>query len=143
MISGCCCRGLSLRGCEDIDDAAVLTLSKYTAPTHQHLLQRFSSLDVASSSTSDDAQPAADNSSKAAVMPSYRNVSLQRTLLGNTLLGMRKAAAPRNPHQQPVLDLEAGGEHTQGSSSAHCEPQRSPMQHRSMHTGKPCCHCAC
>ena len=148
--SPCFCRGLSLRGCEDIDDTAVLILSKYTAATDQSLLQRFSSLEVVSSSTADPTQPAAGSPSKAAllVLPTYRNVSLQRTLLGNTLLGMRQAAAPNNPHKQPVLDSETGAEHTQGSNSAESGQQQQQhgqalRQRSSLHTGKPCCCCAC
>lgn len=142
----CCCRGLSLRGCEDIDDTAVLILSKYTAAARQSLLQRFSSMEVASSSTADTAQPAAGSPSEAALpaVPgyrySYRYISLQRTLLGNTLLGMRQAAAPNYPHKQPVLDSETGAEHSQGSNSAEREQQQ---QRSSLHTGKPCCCCAC
>lgn len=147
--STCFCRGLSLRGCEDIDDAAVLILSKYIAAADQDVLQRLSSLEVASSSTADAAQPAAGSPSQAAlpVVPSYRNVSLQRTLLSNTLLGVRQAAAPSNPHKQPVLDSETAAEHTQGSTSAESELQQPheqlSRQRSSLHTGKPCFCCAC
>ena len=149
ITSICFCRGLSLRSCEDIDDVAVLILSKYTAAAGQNLLQRFSSLELASTSTADTGQPAAGNPSKAAlpVAPAHHKVSLQRVLLGSSLRGMRQAAVPSNPHKQPVLDLEAGAEQNQGSSSAQCEPQQQheqPLwQHSSLHTGKPCFCCAC
>ena len=129
---------------------AVLILSKYTAADDQNLLQRFSSLEVASSSTADTAQPAAGSSRNAAlpVAPSYRNFSLQRTLLGNTLVGLRQAAAPSNPDKQPVLDLEAGAEQTQGSKSAESELQQQreealQQQRIRLLTGKPCFCCAC
>lgn len=129
------CRGLSLRGCEDIDDAAVLILSKYTAAPN--LSQQFVSLTVASSNTPDATQPAVNKPGRGAeaVAPSYRSVSLQRTLLGNSLQGMCQAAAPKSPHQQPVLDPEAGVKQTHGSRSVHTEPQ----QHNNLSdTGKLC-----
>lgn len=142
-------RGLSLRGCEDIDNAAALILSKYTAATDQSLLQRFSSLDVAPSSTADSPQAAAGNPSKTVLpgMPTYRNTSLQRTLLSNALLGVRQAEAPSDPHQQPVLDLDSDTERTQGSQAAQVELQQQQQhgqpfkQQSSMRTGKPCWLC--
>lgn len=148
IASNCFCRGLSLRGCEDIDDTAVLIVSKYTAAADQDLLQRLSSLEVASSSTAGTAHPAGSPSKATLpITPTYRNVSLQRTLLGNTLLGVRQAVAPNNPHKQPVLDCETDAEQTQGSTSAEVELQRLreqlSRQRSSLHTGKPYLCCAC
>lgn len=130
------CRGLSLRGCEDIDDAAVLMLSKYTAASD--LPERFSSLNLASSNMPDATQAALDNPGRAteAMTPSYRNVSLQRTLLSNSLQGIHQAAANR-PNQQPVLDPEAGAKHTGDSSSAQGLELHHPHHHSRQHSSLP------
>ena len=130
----CYCRGLSLRACEDVDDAAVILLSKYTAAKHD-LIPDFSKMDVASNSPADSLQhtPGSLNKTAALVTPTFRNVSLQRSMLGSNLVGLRKAEAPSNPNQHllPLLDAEAAVL-TQGSSSS--EP--GLRQHQPSHQGK-------
>lgn len=140
LMPSCFCRGLSLRGCEDIDDTAVLILSKYTA--RSDLSQQLSSLSVAPSSTPDGSHPAVHNPGRAvtAVGPSIRNVSLQRTVLSNSLQSVCQAAAPKSPHQQPVLDPESSAKQTQGSRSARWEVQQHSS---SIDTGELCFHVHC
>ena len=74
----------------------------------------------------DATQPAANNPGRAAeaVGPSYRGVSLQRTLLRNSLQGVCQAAAPKSPYQQPVLDQETRAEQTSSSRAAQAEPRQ-------------------
>ena len=124
------CSGLTLRGCEDIDDAAVLVLSKYTA-ADQSLPEAFSSLDLAPHTTPDSGQPATGRNHQGAlpVAPMHRGVSLQRTMLGSDLLALRKSEAPSNPsaHLQPVMDSRAAESH-QSSRSSQLDLRRQQLQ---------------
>ena len=119
-------RGLTLRGCEDIDDAAAIMLSKYIA-AQQTLPEALDALDIAAPDGAISELAAANT---IPTVPSYRNVSLQRSVLSNSLVGLRHAEAPSNPHSHlhPVLSADES-EQSQGTSSA----QRRQGQH--LHSG--------
>ena len=119
-------RGLTLRGCEDIDDAAVIMLSKYTA-AQQMLPETLDALDIRASDGAVSELAAANT---IPTVPSYRNVSLQRSVLSNSLVGLRLSEAPSNPHSHlhPVLSADES-EQSHGTSSA----QRQQGQH--LHSG--------
>jgi len=108
-------RGLTLRGCEDIDDAAVIMLSKYTA-AQQTLPEALDALDIGAA---DGAAPVLAAANTIPTVPSYRNVSLQRSVLSNSLVGLRHSEAPSNPHSHLHPVLSAGEiEQSRGTSSA-------------------------
>ncbi len=119
-------RGLTLRGCEDIDDAAAIMLSNYTA-AQQTLPEALDALDIGSRDGASSELAATDT---IPTVPSYRNVSLQRSVLSNSLVGLRHAEAPSNPHSHlhPVLNADES-EQSHGTSSA----QRRQGQH--LHSG--------
>ena len=119
-------RGLTLRGCEDIDDAAVIMLSKYTA-AQQTLPEALDTLDLGAP---DGAVSELAAANMIPTVPSYRNVSLQRSVLFNSLVGLRHSEAPRHPHSHlhPVLSADEF-EQSQGS----CSAQRRLGQH--LHSG--------
>ena len=108
-------RGLTLRGCEDIDDAALIMLSKYTA-AQQTLPEALDALDMGAP---DGAVSELAATNTIPTVPSYRNVSLQRSVLSNSLVGLRHSEAPSNPHSHihPVLSADEF-EHSRGTSSA-------------------------
>ena len=119
-------RGLTLRGCEDIDDAAAIMLSNYTA-AQQTLPEALDALDIGSRDGASSELAATDT---IPTVPSYRNVSLQRSVLSNSLVGLRHSEAPSNPHSHlhPVLSADES-EQSCGTSSA----QRWQGQH--LHSG--------
>ncbi|KAA6425941.1 MAG: hypothetical protein FRX49_04316 [Trebouxia sp. A1-2] len=108
-------RGLTLRGCEDIDDAAVIMLSKYTA-AQQTLPEALDALDIGAP---DGAVSELAATNTIPTVPSYRNVSLQRSVLSNSLVGLRHSEAPSNPHSHlhPVLSADES-EQSHSTSSA-------------------------
>ena len=121
-------RGVTLRGCEDIDDAAVILLSKYTA-AQPALPDALDALDIAAANGHDSMQqgPATAAADAMPTGPSYRNVSLQRTVLASTLTGLRKSEAPSNPHAhlQPVLDVDSESQQLTDRGSAQRQHRQS------------------
>lgn len=117
------CRGVTLRGCEDINDAAVILLSKYIA-AQEALPDALTALDIAGEHSSSELTPEPATAHVTPIVPSFRNVSLQRSVLSSSLVGLRKAEAPSNLHAQlqPVL-------HADAAAASHQGPARNPTQH--------------
>ena len=107
-------RGLTLKGCEDIDDAAVILLSKYTA-VQSTLPDEFNSLHL----TAADPGPAA--APEATAPSDWRTVSMQRAYLSNIMVGLRQSEAPNNPHThlQPGLNADGMADHAHSHQQHH------------------------
>ncbi|KAL0028586.1 hypothetical protein WJX79_003638 [Trebouxia sp. C0005] len=123
-------RGLTLRGCEDIDDAAVIMLSKYTA-AQQTLPEALDALDIGAP---DGAVSELAATNTIPTVPSYRNVSLQRSVLSNSLVGLRHSEAPSNPHSHlhPVLSAD---ESEQSHSTSSAQRRQGQLLHSGSRLG--------
>ncbi|DBA87622.1 TPA: hypothetical protein ACH3X1_004638 [Trebouxia sp. C0004] len=123
-------RGLTLRGCEDIDDAAVIMLSKYTA-AQQTLPNAMGALEIASP---DRAVSELGATNTIPTVPSYRNVSRQRSVLSNSLVGLKLAEAPSNwhSHLHPVLCADESKQSQNTSSGQHRQGSRLGLESLSL-----------